>query len=124
MDTEKDYIQFLIKLLVDSITIVIAWFASYFLRFFIIPGGTGDSLEVFIPLSLLVLVLYLFFLNYNKLYASRRAMNWQTEVQLLGLSSLEVFLALVVILLLFLWTASQPTNNCHLFSIGHHIACC
>ncbi len=101
MDTEKDYIQFLIKLLVDSITIVIAWFASYFLRFFIIPGGTGDSLEVFIPLSLLVLVLYLFFLNYNKLYASRRAMNWQTEVQLLGLSSLEVFLALVVILYYF-----------------------
>lgn len=98
MDSEKDYSQFLIKFVVDSIVIFAAWFASYFLRFYIIPGGIGEPLNIFAPMSVLVWVLYLYFLNHNKLYRIGPSVTWQTEIQLLLYTSVQVFLTLTVIL--------------------------
>jgi len=98
MDSEKDYSQFLIKLAVDSVIILISWFGSYFLRFYIIPGGVGEPLHLFAPMAVLVLGLFLYFLNHNKLYRVGPSLTWQSEVQLLLFSSVQVFLTLTVIL--------------------------
>lgn len=98
MDTEKDYSQFLVKLVVDSLVIFGSWFASYFLRFYIIPGGIGEPLHIFAPMAVLVWVLFLYFLNHNKLYRVSPSLTWQTEIQLLLYSSVQVFLTLTVIL--------------------------
>jgi Undecaprenyl-phosphate glucose phosphotransferase len=98
MDSEKDYSQFLLKLVIDSVVILFSWFAAYFLRFYIIPGGVGEPLRFFAPMSLLVLVLFLYFLNHNKLYRVSPSLTWQTEIQLLLFSAVQVFLTLTVIL--------------------------
>lgn len=98
MDSEKDYSQFLVKLTIDSIVILVSWFGAYFLRFYIIPGGVGEPLQLFAPMAVLVLVLFLYFLNHNKLYRIGPSLTWQTEVQLLLFSSVQVFLTLTVIL--------------------------
>ena len=98
MDSEKDYSQFLVKLAIDSVVILVSWFGAYFLRFYIIPGGVGEPLELFAPMAILVLVLFLYFLNHNKLYRIGPSLTWQTEVQLLLFSSVQVFLTLTVIL--------------------------
>jgi Undecaprenyl-phosphate glucose phosphotransferase len=98
MDSEKDYSVFLVKLVIDSFVILFSWFAAYFLRFYVIPGGKGEPLDVFAPMSALVLVLFLYFLNHNKLYRVSLNMSWQTEIQLLMFSAVQVFLTLTVIL--------------------------
>ena len=98
MDSEKDYSQFLLKLVVDSLVILISWFGAYILRFYVIPGGIGEPLRLFAPMSVLVLVLFLYFLNHNKLYRAGPIVTWQAEVQLLLYSSVQVFLTLTVIL--------------------------
>jgi Undecaprenyl-phosphate glucose phosphotransferase len=98
MDSEKDYSQFLVKLVVDSIIILVSWFAAYVLRFYVIPGGIGEPLELFAPMSVLVLVLFLYFLNHNNLYKISPSITWQTEIQLLLYSAVQVFLTLTVIL--------------------------
>jgi Undecaprenyl-phosphate glucose phosphotransferase len=98
MDSEKDYSLFLVKLVIDSLVILISWFAAYFLRFYVIPGGKGEPLHIFAPMAALVLVLFLYFLNHNKLYRVSLNMSWQTEIQLLMFSAVQVFLTLTVIL--------------------------
>ncbi|MFA7019649.1 MAG: undecaprenyl-phosphate glucose phosphotransferase, partial [Sphaerochaetaceae bacterium] len=98
MESEKDYSQFLLKLIVDSIIIFIAWFAAYGLRFYIIPGGVGEPLSLFATMSVLVWGLFLYFLNHNRLYRVTPNMTWQTEIQLLLYSAIQVFLTLTVIL--------------------------
>lgn len=98
MDSEKDYSQFLVKFIVDSLVIFLSWFGSYLLRFYIIPGGSGEPFNIFAPMAVLVWVLYLYFLNHNKLYRVSPSLTWQTEIQLLLYSSVQVFLTLTVIL--------------------------
>ncbi|MFA5602948.1 MAG: undecaprenyl-phosphate glucose phosphotransferase [Bacilli bacterium] len=98
MEVEKDYSQFLLKLIVDSIIIFIAWFTAYGLRFYIIPGGTGEPLSLFAAMSVLVWLLFLYFLNHNRLYRITPSLTWQVEIQLLLYSAVQVFLTLTVIL--------------------------
>jgi len=98
MESEKDYSQFLLKLVVDSIIIFASWFAAYGLRFYIIPGGVGEPFPLFASMSVLVWILFLFFLNHNRLYRINPSLTWQTEIQLLLYSSVQVFLTLTVIL--------------------------
>jgi len=98
MEFEKDYLFFVKRFIVDTVTIFIAWFGSYFLRFYVIPGGVGEPLREFSIMFIIVIVLYLFFLNRNKLYRPFPNVSWQSEVQLILYSALEVFLTLTVIL--------------------------
>ncbi len=101
MEAKKDYSYFLIRLAADVLTILFSWFLAYFLRFYIIPGGIGEPLGLFARLSLLVLVLFLFFLNKNRLYLSSYQTTWQEEIQLVFYSSLQSFLGMVVFLYFF-----------------------
>lgn len=98
MDSEKDYSLFLVKLIIDSVVILFSWFVSYYLRFYIIPGGVGEPFRIFAPMAVLVWVLFLVFMNYHKLYHASPSITWQTEVQMVFYSSLQVFLTLTVIL--------------------------
>ena len=88
--------QFKLRLFLDIIATVAAWFLSYYLRFFILPGGARDSLGLFTALSFLALVSSLFFLFYNKLYESNEVSKWSTEVGSLFRVSVDVFLTFVV----------------------------
>src|SRR5690554_5387573 len=98
MSTDRDYFQILIKFILDSIIILGAWFGSYFLRFYVLPNSADEPFRIFFTMSILVWILYLFFFNRNKLYRTTQALSWQTEVQMIIYSALEVFLSLTVIL--------------------------
>ncbi len=98
MDLERDFVQFRTKLVIDSIVIFAAWFAAYLLRFYIIPGGVGEPLRQFAVLSPMVWILFIFFLNRNRLYRPSVSLTWQAEIQLLIFSAVQVFLTLTVIL--------------------------
>lgn len=98
MDLERDYIQFILKLVIDSLVIFLAWFTAYVLRFYVIPGGVGEPVKQFAVLSPVVWALFLFFLNKNRLYHTSVSITWQAEIQLLLFSSVQVFLALTVVL--------------------------
>ncbi len=101
MDGKKDYYYFILRVIADSITILFSWYFAYFLRFYVIPGSRGDPFDIFVKLSILVLLLFLYFLNRNRLYQSMRFFNWLEELQLVLYSSLQSFLCLVVILYFF-----------------------
>ena len=101
MDLERDYWQFLKKLVIDTLVIVGSWFSAYLLRFYVIPGGVGEPIRQFIPFAFIVWLLFIYFLNYNKLYTSSVNMTWQSEIQRLVFTAVQVFLSLTVILYYF-----------------------
>jgi len=88
--------QFKLRLLMDILATLAAWFLSYYLRFFILPGGARDSLGLFTTLSLLALVSSLFFLFFNRLYESNVVSKWSREVGSLLRVSVDVFITFVV----------------------------
>lgn len=98
MSRHRDYLRFVIKICADSVTVLIAWFVAYYLRFNVIPGAYGDPRGIFIALAFLVLPLYLYFLNRNKLYDSDIARTRRTEAGKIFYSSFQVFLFLTVFL--------------------------
>lgn len=101
MEGKKEYNDFLVKVFVDTVAVLFSWFFAYFLRFYVIPGGIGEPLDLFAKLSILVLILELFFINRHKLYTSSFHTAWQEEIQLIFYSSLQAFLAFVVFLYFF-----------------------
>lgn len=88
--------QFTLRLTLDIIATLAAWFLSYYLRFFILPGGARDSLGLFTALSFLALLSSLFFLFLNRLYESNVVSKWSREVGSLLRVSVGVFLTFVV----------------------------
>ncbi len=88
--------QFKLRLFLDMIATLAAWFLSYYLRFYILPGGARDSLGLFTALAFLAMLSTLFFLFYNKLYESNVVSKWETEVGGLLRVSVDVFLTFVV----------------------------
>ena len=89
--------QFRTRLFFDSIAILLAWFSSYYLRFYILQDGSEDPVELFSLLSLLALASGVFFLNMNHLYEARLTSQWRKEVLGLFHVSADVFLTFVVI---------------------------
>lgn len=88
--------QFKLRLISDIIATLGAWFLSYYLRFFIIPGGRGEPIELFTGLSVLALASTLFFLFFNRLYEPSVITKWSKEVSALLRTSLDVFITFVV----------------------------
>ena len=88
--------QFTLRLTLDIIATLAAWFLSYYLRFFILPGGARDSMGLFTALSFLALLSSLFFLFLNRLYESNVVSKWSREVGSLLRVSVGVFLTFVV----------------------------
>ncbi len=88
--------QFKLRLFLDIAATLAAWFLSYYLRFYILPGGARDSLGLFTALSFIALFSSIFFLFYNKLYESNVVSKWGREVGSLFRVSVDVFLTFVV----------------------------
>ena len=88
--------QLRLRLIMDSLATLLAWFISYFLRFYILPGATKDSFGLFLELSALALFSTLLFLFYHRLYESRVVSSWAKEVNSLFKVSLDEFLLFVV----------------------------
>ena len=88
--------QFKLRLFTDIAATWSAWFLSYYLRFYILPGGARDSFGLFTALSFLALLSSLFFLFYNRLYESNVVSTWGREVGSLFRVSVDVFLTFVV----------------------------
>lgn len=98
MEHFKDYRSFTLRIAADIITITFSWFFSYYLRFYVIPGGIGKPLGEFIRIWLIVIVLFLFFNNRNGLYSSMRNLSWVHETNRILLSVFQSLLTLVIIL--------------------------
>ncbi len=88
--------QFKLRFFLDITATLAAWFLSYYLRFFILPGATRDSMLLFSMLSVLAIISTIFFLFYNKLYESNVVSQWSREVGSLFRTSVDVFLTFVV----------------------------
>jgi Undecaprenyl-phosphate glucose phosphotransferase len=97
----KDYKSFLLRITADVVTIVTAWFFSYYLRFYIIPGGVGKPLFLFTQLGLIMIVLFIYFINKQKLYYSMRNISWVNEITSVMLASFQSILSFVIILYFF-----------------------
>ena len=101
MEHWKDYKCFLLRIIADIFIIILSWVIAYYLRFYIIPGGIGKPLLFFSQLCLLIVVLFIFFINKNKLYSSMRSTSWINEFTSIVLSSFQTILALIIILYFF-----------------------
>lgn len=101
MEHLKDYNYFLLRITADLLTVIASWFLAYFLRFYVIPGGIGKPLELFARLAVIIIVLFIFFLNSNKLYSSMRYLTWVQEITLVILSAVFAVLSFVIILYFF-----------------------
>jgi Undecaprenyl-phosphate glucose phosphotransferase len=101
MFNKKSQSLVIVKILVDSISILVSWFLAYFLRFYVLPGGRRDSLSLFLFLAVLVLLMFFFFFSKNKLYDQGLNSSWRKETSLIFTSAFEVFLLLVVFLYYF-----------------------
>lgn len=88
--------QFRLRLTSDFLATLIAWFSSYYLRFYILPGGKGDPLPLFAGLSILAVFSTMFFLFYHRLYEANVVSKWGVEVSSLLRVALDVFLLFVV----------------------------
>ena len=89
--------QFKLRLIADFFSTVFAWFSSYFIRFFVLPGGAGDSQVLFSVLSVVAVLSTFLFLFYHNLYEAGVVARWRTELGSLFRVSVDEFVLFVVI---------------------------
>ncbi len=89
--------QFSLRLFLDILSTILAWFLSYFLRFYILPGARRDSLGLFTGLSLLAILSTLVFLFSFKMYDNKRTSSRRLELEGIFKVSLSSFLTFVVV---------------------------
>ncbi|MDD3998284.1 MAG: undecaprenyl-phosphate glucose phosphotransferase [Erysipelotrichaceae bacterium] len=95
------YSFFVLRIIFDSIVVFVSWMLAYYLRFYVIPGGVGAPLVQFLWLGLLVVIIFLIFLNGNKLYQNSQELPWQAEVQSVIRSAMEGVFSFVFVLYFF-----------------------
>lgn len=95
--TNFESYQFKLRLFMDCIATLAAWFFSYFLRFYLLPGARRDSFTLFLALSILALISNMVFLFANRLYESSVTSNRRTESGALFSVALNSFLLFVVV---------------------------
>ncbi len=90
--------QFASRLISDSLMALLAWFLSYYIRFFVLLDGQGDQASTlfFSALSLLALVSTIFFNYANKLYETNMTSHWRKETGALIKTSIELFVVFVI----------------------------
>lgn len=107
--------QFRTRLFFDSVAILVAWFSSYYLRFYILQDGSEDPVELFSLLSLVALAAGIFFLNSSHMYEARLTSQWRKEVGGLFHVSIYVFLTFVVI---YYYVFYYKISRMHLLLFG------
>ncbi|MCK5157162.1 MAG: exopolysaccharide biosynthesis polyprenyl glycosylphosphotransferase [Spirochaetales bacterium] len=116
MDHLKDFKYFVLRMIADIMAVAAAWLVSYYLRFYVIPGGIGKPLDLFLRLGIIIIVLFIFFLNSNKLYSSMRNFTWIDESTSIVLAAFKAVLGFVIILYFF-FPARVSRLTIFLFSI-------
>ncbi len=107
--------QFRTRLFFDSIAILLAWFVSYYLRFFVLQDGSQESTLMFSMLSLVALFSGIFFLNSSHMYEARLTSQWRKEIGGLFYVSIYVFLTFVVI---YYYVFYYKISRMHLLMFG------
>ena len=107
--------QFKTRLFYDSIAILLAWFVSYYLRFFVIVGGSEDSETLFSYLSVIALVSGILFLQSCHLYEARLTSRWNREIAGLFKVSVYEFLLFTVI---YYFGFTNKVSRLHLVIYG------
>ena len=107
--------QFRTRLFFDSIAILLAWFVSYYLRFFVLQDGSQESTLMFSMLSIVALFSGIFFLNSSHMYEARLTSQWRKEVGGLFYVSIFVFLTFVVI---YYYVFYYKISRVHLLMFG------
>ncbi len=87
-----------LKLIADTLAILLSWLVAGFLRFYVIPGGVRASFSLFLQISILVVTYTLFFISRNGLYIEDLEHSWRKETNKLMFSAFEGFLLLVITL--------------------------
>ena len=95
------YSFFLLRIIFDSLVVFASWMLAYYLRFYVIPGGIGTPLVQFLWLGVLVVIIFLIFLNGNKLYQDSQELAWQEEIQSVIKSAMEGVISFVFMLYFF-----------------------
>lgn len=90
--------QFSARIISDSVMVLLAWFLSYYIRFFVLLDGDGDETSTlfFSSLSLLALVATIFFNYTNKLYETSMTSHWRKETGALFKTSAGLFVVYVI----------------------------
>lgn len=88
--------QFTQRLKNDIIAVLLAWFCSYFLRFYVLPGAMKNSLVLFSVMSVIAVITTLLVLFSNGLYESQVVAKWDSVLNRLLKTSFEEFLIFVV----------------------------
>ena len=89
--------QFSLRFILDCVSIVLAWFLSYFLRFYVLPGAQKDSQLLFAGLSALAILSSLVFLFGFKMYEQKINSSRRLELEGIVKVSLCSFLTFVVV---------------------------
>lgn len=98
---QNAYDYFIVRLLLDSVIVFLSWMLAYFLRFYVIVGGIGRPIEEFLWLGVIVVVIFITFLNGFKLYQNSQELSWQNELQSIVISSVLSIFTLVFLLYFF-----------------------
>lgn len=87
-----------LKVLGDSLAVVLSWLLAGYIRFYIIPGGWTPSFTLFVQLSIVVLAFNIFFISRNGLYIEELEQSWRKETTRIVVSAFKAYLLLLVVL--------------------------
>lgn len=85
----------------DSLAVVLAWYLAGYLRFHIIWGGVLPALPSFLSLVWLVWLLNIFFISQRGLYKETLGHSWRKETSDLFIAASSAFLFLLLALYFF-----------------------
>lgn len=95
----KDYRKRILGLRIfsDILATILAWALAFFLRFYVLPGGSGKPIELFAVLAAFACAFTLFFCNRQDLYACNEISTFAKEAGKIFKVSLYVFLLFVCV---------------------------
>ncbi|MFA7560149.1 MAG: sugar transferase [Sphaerochaeta sp.] len=87
-----------VRMIGDSLAVILAWALAGYLRFYVIWGGVLPSFASFLNLYWLVWLFNIFFFSQQGLYKDSIDQSWRKETTDLLLASFKAFLLLLVVL--------------------------
>lgn len=118
----KDYRKRILALRIasDILATMMAWGLAYYLRFYVLPGGSGKPIELFASLAVFACAFTVFFCNREGLYSCNEINSFAKESSKVLKVSLYVFL-LFVCVYYYLFTAKVSRLALLLFLAFHFL---
>lgn len=83
---------------IDMILVFIAWMLAYYVRFNYVPNASGDDLQYFATLGLILVVLSLYIFNRSDLYSPQRYLAWYREFLTVFVNNVQVTVVFIFLL--------------------------